>query len=77
MTTTKALRRRYGRARGRRGARYYEGRELLLSGRHVGLDAREKASAEAARLRSRGYWARIVKVGLYEYMVYSLLNERS
>ncbi len=59
-----------------RGARYYDGRQLLLSGRHIGLDARAEASAEAARLRKRGYWARIVRVSQYNYAVFSLLNER-
>jgi hypothetical protein len=62
-------------SRGRWGARYYDGRQFLLSGRHTGLDAKEQASAEAARLRARGYWARIVKVCLYDYMVFSLYNE--
>lgn len=62
-------------ARGRPGARYYEGRELLLCGRHTGLDAREDAAKDAARLRASGHWARIVKFHTYNYGVYALLNE--
>jgi hypothetical protein len=58
------------------GARYYNGRQLLLSGRHTGLDARADASAQAARLRERGCWARIVKVNQFDYKVFSLLNEK-
>jgi len=58
------------------GARYYNGRQLLLCGRHTGLHARDDAAAEADRLRKRGYWARIVKVCRYDYKVYSLLNEK-
>jgi hypothetical protein len=64
-------------ARGRNGARYYDGRQLLLSGRFTGLDARREAADEAARLRARGCWARIVKVGQYNYTVFSLMNEAS
>jgi len=63
-------------ARGRPGARYYDCRQLLLSDRCTGLDARAEAVASADRLRKRGYWARIVKVSQYNYAVYSLLNER-
>jgi hypothetical protein len=62
-------------ARGRSGARYYDGRQLLLSGRFTGLDARSEASAEAASLRKRGYWARIVKVSRFNYTLFCLLNE--
>jgi len=62
-------------ARGRAGARYYDGRQLLLSGRYLGLDARVEASACAKRLRATGHWARIVKVSDFNYAVYSLLNE--
>ena len=62
-------------ARGRNGARYYDGRLLLLSGRFTGLDARSGASSEAASLRKHGYWARIVKVSRFNYAVFSLLNE--
>jgi hypothetical protein len=58
-----------------RGVRYYNGRQMLLSGRHIGLDAREDAVAQAKRLRASGHWARIIKVHQYDYMVYSLLNE--
>lgn len=56
------------------GARYYNGRQLLLSGRHTGLDAREEADTHAKRLRASGHWARIVKVNRYNYTVYSLLK---
>ena len=63
-------------ARGRAGARYYNGRQFLLSGRCLGLDARAEASAAAKRLRATGHWARIVKVSDFNYAVYSLLNER-
>ena len=63
-------------ARGRAGARYYDGRQLLLTDRHIGLDARVEAVAHAKRLRATGHWARIVKVSDFNYAVYSLLNER-
>lgn len=62
-------------ARGRVGARYYDGRELLLNGRFLGLQAREEAVTEAKRLRALGHWARIVKCSPYNYAVYSLWNE--
>lgn len=62
-------------ARGRCGARYYNGREFLLNGRFLGLTAREEAKTEADRLRVKGYWARIVKCSPYNYAVYCLLNE--
>jgi hypothetical protein len=63
------------RSRGTRGARYYEGRQLLLSGRFTGLDAKADAAKEAARFRERGYFARVVKYGTYDYAVFTLLNE--
>lgn len=63
-------------ARGRAGARYYNGQELLLSGRHTGLNARADASTHAKRLRKSGHWARIVKISEFDYTVYSLLNEK-
>lgn len=64
-------------ARGTRGARYYNGRELLLSGRHIGLEAREDAQKQAKQLRAFGYWARIVKCSTYNYAVFALQNEQS
>ena len=62
-------------SRGRAGARYFNGRQLLLNGRCIGLDARAEAMTEAKRLRAKGHVARIVKCSTYNYAVYSLPNE--
>jgi len=61
--------------RGRAGARYFDGRQLLLNGRFTGLEARAEAMKEADRLRAKNHFARIVKCNDFNYAVFSLPNE--
>lgn len=70
-------------SRGRAGARLYDGRQLILHDRYVGLGARGRAADEAARLRADGYFVRVHKVfslltdvgEVGDFMLYSLKNE--
>jgi hypothetical protein len=60
-----------------KGARYVDGRQLVLAQRHVGLDAAADAREHARQLRAKGHWARVIRFGLFDVAVYSLLNEAS
>lgn len=54
-----------------KGYRMIDGRQYSLDGRFTGWDARERAVAEAARMRAQGHLARISKVWSCEYTVHS------
>ena len=56
----------------RRGEREVGGKLLILVDTIPGLDAKEKASAEARTRRARGETVRIIRRHAYLYAVYAL-----